>query len=429
MRQDRDEKYEESDEPEYHFSEEEGGDYVDSDIPRDPGVAPEPKIEQASPAAGMSSSKRMMISLVVFLGLVYVVYKMVAPSSQTPATDIVPAMAAQSATQTAKSPPPLTPPAPIVQQQAAATPPSVPTPQPVQAAVPTPAAPPAMAVAPESTVQPQAMVAAPSQAAAPAPLLQTNTPAASSPPAAAPPANVVATSAVPSTVAPSQPATIQPTPAAPAPAQQQEQPSSLVATLPPVIPVQSQAPTTYPAAQPASPVAQAAAAAPTASIPLPAGAEAKVAVLEAESTRLMGQLQSDYSQKLNDFSTVNKALQEQVQTLNSRMSTMEAQINQLVQALTRANQNQSQNNSTYNESAASAAEPLPAAPDQRVSYNVQAIIPGRAWLKSDNGDTLTVAEGDTIKSLGRVVKIDPYDGIVEINTGSKTISLSYGNGA
>ena len=45
------------------------------------------------------------------------------------------------------------------------------------------------------------------------------------------------------------------------------------------------------------------------------------------------------------------------------------------------------------------------------------------------GEYEHISEGDTVKSLGRVTKIDPYDGIVEINTGRKVISLSYGTGA
>jgi hypothetical protein len=61
-----------------------------------------------------------------------------------------------------------------------------------------------------------------------------------------------------------------------------------------------------------------------------------------------------------------------------------------------------------------------------MNYSVQAIIPGRAWLKSDSGDTVTVAEGDMLRGYGRVTKIDPYDGIVNIDTGGKVVTLSYG---
>jgi intracellular multiplication protein IcmG len=182
-----------------------------------------------------------------------------------------------------------------------------------------------------------------------------------------------------------------------------------VTGMPAVIPVQSPSPA-YNINSPS-----------TVAIQNPAGTEAKIAALEADSSKLISQMQSDYVQKLNDFATQNKALQDQVQTLNSRMATMETQLNQLVQALTHQNQS---------ERSEPAAVPgmEEAAPEHRISYNVQAIIPGRAWLRSDNGETVTVAEGDVVKSLGRVMKIDPYDGVVEINTGSKTVSLSYGTG-
>ncbi len=64
--------------------------------------------------------------------------------------------------------------------------------------------------------------------------------------------------------------------------------------------------------------------------------------------------------------------------------------------------------------------------EPKIAFTVQAIIPGRAWLKSDSGDTVTVAEGDALKGIGRITKIDPYDGIVQIDTGRKVVTLSYG---
>jgi hypothetical protein len=164
--------------------------------------------------------------------------------------------------------------------------------------------------------------------------------------------------------------------------------------------------------------------------------EAKMIELEAESARLLNQMNTEYTQKLNDFSTQNQALQDQMQSLNARVLSMETQLNQLVQALTRQSQSagtpgSAQNSATLpTTAAASDQQGMPAEPavSPRAFYTVQAIIPGRAWLKSENGDIVTVAEGDMIRDLGRVTKIDPYDGIVEVNTGSKTISLSYGTG-
>jgi len=150
-----------------------------------------------------------------------------------------------------------------------------------------------------------------------------------------------------------------------------------------------------------------------------AGVEGRIESVAATNEKMMTQLQADYTQKMNDFAAQNAALQNQLQLLNTRVANMEGQLNQLVQAL--SHQTDRRNNSAPT----SQTQPQ-ASPEPKIPYNVQAIIPGRAWLRSDSGETITVAEGDQIKDLGRVSKIDPYDGIVEINTGTKVISLSYG---
>lgn len=157
--------------------------------------------------------------------------------------------------------------------------------------------------------------------------------------------------------------------------------------------------------------------------------------LETVSDRLnsnekaIAQLAADYTQKINDFSQQNRMLQDQMQTLNTRISTLESQLNQLTQAI--LSQAASHTNNTN-----AAANPINEAVNQPVegenhttktNYSVQAIIPGRAWLRAGDGETLTVAEGDNIKGLGRVTRIDPYDGIVEVSVGNKTVTISYGN--
>ncbi len=182
------------------------------------------------------------------------------------------------------------------------------------------------------------------------------------------------------------------------------------ATMPTLIPVQSN----VASGQPASPDAA-----------MNAYIQDKSASMSTASQQAMTQMQAQYTQQYNEFTMQTKAMQNQIQSLSARVADMEAQINQLVQVLTRRSQNTMPAQST------SLNNPPPVqarAPEVRVAYNVQAIIPGRAWLRAENGETLTVAEGDVIRDVGRVTKIDPYDGVVEINTGTKAVSLSYGNG-
>ena len=53
----------------------------------------------------------------------------------------------------------------------------------------------------------------------------------------------------------------------------------------------------------------------------------------------------------------------------------------------------------------------------QVTYNIQAVIPGRAWLIGSNGSILTVREGIKMKSYGTVRLIDPIQGRVVTSSG------------
>ncbi len=56
-------------------------------------------------------------------------------------------------------------------------------------------------------------------------------------------------------------------------------------------------------------------------------------------------------------------------------------------------------------------------------YFIQALIPGRAWLRTTRGDSITVVVGTRIRGLGVVQLIDPQDGQVIMRTG-KVIKFS-----
>lgn len=178
---------------------------------------------------------------------------------------------------------------------------------------------------------------------------------------------------------------------------------------------------TPPAAQPAVIVVPAAAST--------ASAE-KIAMLQEENAKLMQQIKSDASARMATYEAQTTTLQGKVQELNLRLTSLEttlARLGRLVQEM-----------KTHNRPIEGTMPPVPsdaqvmqASPVNKylaphMAYSVQAIIPGRAWLKSDAGDTVTVAEGDVLKDYGRIMKIDPYDGVVQIDTGTKILTLSYG---
>ncbi len=381
MLNDRDDKYENPEESEYHFSDEEVNYEVETESPKGVPVAG----QKESVLNRLTRSKRMLISLGVFLVLVFVVYKMVAPSSTPQTTDITSPVVTQSQSK------PMTTVTQVTTTQQA----------PVLPVATTNNMPPPVAMTTTTT-----QAAAP-QMASPVPVVQTQT-----------------TTQTPA----SQPVSL--------PQMQVSQ-----VALPVQTPPQMQAPAVVPAEQ--SMLAQQTAATPSVTqttttvtqpsamtgvgTTLPVATDSRVATLAAENQKLADQLQQEYAQKINDYASQNRALQDQVQTLNTRVASMETQMNQLVQALTR--QTQGQNGVAQPAQQQGQQDHSDRGADVKVPYSVQAIIPGRAWLRSDNGETVTVAEGDMVKDIGRVTKIDPYDGVVEINTGSKTVSLSYGNGS
>ena len=346
MLDDRNDKYEPSDESEYHYSEEDVSYEVEPGTPK--GEEPPPERTESF-LQRLTRSRRMILSLIVFLVLVFVVYRMVAP---------------------------VTPPAPAESIQPTAQPPAVP-----------PSVTPARPTTPVAAAQPVP------PANVPPPPLATQVPAPTQP---TPP---------PLTTQP--PPSLTTTPEARPATPQPQTVTSVIST------------STTPA--PSSAVSAYNLTPPTATTPIsaqvPGGIDAGMANLAAQNERLISQLQADYTQRINEFTEQNKNLQDEVRNLSSRVATMETELTKLLQALTR--QVTAERAPTREANGASSP---------RVPYSVQAIIPGRAWLRADNGDAVTVAEGDMIKGLGRVVKIDPYDGVVEVSMGNKVISLSYGNG-
>ena len=155
--------------------------------------------------------------------------------------------------------------------------------------------------------------------------------------------------------------------------------------------------------------------------------QAKMEALSSESQHLINQLQEQYTNKMSEFTAESKFMQEEMHRLNERVATLEAEIHQLVDSIQAASTAQhryggSENGGEHKREQHTAAR-------VRIPYNIQAIIPGRAWLLAANGETLTVTEGDMLRGIGRVSRIDPYDGIVDINVGGdKVVSLSYNNG-
>jgi len=154
----------------------------------------------------------------------------------------------------------------------------------------------------------------------------------------------------------------------------------------------------------------------------------KLIALEEQNAKIISQIQTETAQKLADNDAQSIAVQEKLQDFTMRIASVETALSRLGKSMqdVKAPASISTSRPLSGPSDTVAEVVARPTPEIKSSYTVQAIIPGRAWLKSDAGDTITVAEGDILKKIGRIIKIDPYDGVVQIDNGGKLITLSYG---
>ncbi|MBY0544694.1 MAG: hypothetical protein K2Q14_04005 [Gammaproteobacteria bacterium] len=138
--------------------------------------------------------------------------------------------------------------------------------------------------------------------------------------------------------------------------------------------------------------------------------------LEAQVNQLTQQVSAD--------AQMNAASQAQIAGLIKSVDNMQSQVAKLTIAMQTIVSAASQSNNRQSGfiSGAISGNAGGGRIAQRVSeYYVQAIIPGRAWLKNSNGQIITVAPGDAIPGYGTVAAIDAQNGVVIMSTGSKIV--------
>lgn len=135
----------------------------------------------------------------------------------------------------------------------------------------------------------------------------------------------------------------------------------------------------------------------------------------------------ELNQKLSVLEVSQQSMSTEVSTitnqlggLNGNINTLSsqiAQLNQTIVALSAKVESQAQTIEIL-------THPKPIKVKHRVRvgvpvtrYYIQAVIPGRAWLISPNGATLTVREGTSIPGYGKVKLIDPNQGRVITSSG------------
>lgn len=150
-------------------------------------------------------------------------------------------------------------------------------------------------------------------------------------------------------------------------------------------------------------------------------AQETASVQSMESSDLKQQVASIEQSQLSTKAELDN-MSGNVNTINSNMSQLSnqiAQLNQVISNLTEQVNKQSEEIKAL----MNRAHPVKtkkiktsiAVP--RLSYYLQAVIPGRAWLIASNGSTLTVREGTQIAGYGTVRLIDSVQGRVLTSSG------------
>lgn len=122
----------------------------------------------------------------------------------------------------------------------------------------------------------------------------------------------------------------------------------------------------------------------------------------------------------SETETQLKALQSQLSDLQNNMSQSQAANDALQKSVAVLTQQVQSLSVELNNALAKIKSPVKG---PHIVYHLRAILPDRAWITSNTGETISVTVGDHITQYGKVKSIDPTQGIVMTASGRK---IEYG---
>lgn len=126
---------------------------------------------------------------------------------------------------------------------------------------------------------------------------------------------------------------------------------------------------------------------------------------------------SDQGVQLDNLRVSTQSLQNALRSLNQNMEKLNGTVRDLVDEVARQRSELTQVRSLAEEIKHANAEPSES-PASQVNYYIQALIPGRAWIKNpSSATTLTVSENSRIAGYGKVTLIDPQQGEIMTSSG------------
>jgi len=161
-------------------------------------------------------------------------------------------------------------------------------------------------------------------------------------------------------------------------------------------------------------------------------APGQVATVPAVTDTGTGEALSRLRQQLRSIESEEQDFKTQVQSLDASVSTVKeavvdinsklADINYTIQNLSHTIQEQQKAIEELRK-ARKRVRRRRITPRAVTKYRIEAMIPGRAWLKSAKGVTMTVGTGSRIPGYGTVRSIDVMEGVVRMSSGR---TIGYG---
>jgi intracellular multiplication protein IcmG len=165
---------------------------------------------------------------------------------------------------------------------------------------------------------------------------------------------------------------------------------------------------------------------------VPQSAPALMAPVAPVASTPNASLDSEFKQKLSALAQNQNVMSANIDSMSHQLSSISTALSDLTTQLTVLNNGMNQLNHQLDLQAQALAK-LEAAQHKKhvvmrsmmdrhavrevITYSIQAAIPGRAWLISNQGNTLTVREGTSIPGYGVVKLIDSKQGRVITSSG------------
>ena len=138
----------------------------------------------------------------------------------------------------------------------------------------------------------------------------------------------------------------------------------------------------------------------------------------SDLAKAVGQVQSssnDINQKLTQNDTRMNSVEQQISGLNTSLSQLQSGLSEVKSNLVQTQALEKQIKYYKRQLNVLTARKI----RLRKQYFVQAVVPGRAWLRGADGTARTIAVGDSLSGYGKIRTIDPFSGTVTTSTGVK----------